>query len=449
MRLQEALEELSERVDPSTVSLLGRHIPFEWIEQAIASSEGMATLRKRRLPASQVIWLVLGMALFRKHPIDDLVDKLDLALPDPRFPTVAPSAVSQARARVGEEPMQRLFDRCSSQWAHDSADSDRWRGLAVYGVDGSTLRVADTPENRQHFGGQSAGKRGDSGYPLVRAVTLMALRSHLLAAVRFGPYSTGEVTYAKELWSTIPNNSLTIEDRGFLNAGALIPLASEGENRHWLTRAKSNTAMTFTEVFESGDGLVDMKVSSAARKANPSLPKTWRVRAVRYQRRGFQPQILLTSLLDPVAYPACELAQLYHERWELELGYDEIKTHMLEREESLRSRTVAGVNQELWGIFLAYNLIRREMEGIAVEAGVAPTRISFTAAMRFIVNEWMWCALSRSPGAIPKNLQRLRANVKKFILPPRRTERVYPRAVKIKMSAYPRKRPKIQGLQAI
>jgi hypothetical protein len=135
MRLQEALEELSERVDPSTVSLLGRHIPFEWIEQAIASSEGMATLRKRRLPASQVIWLVLGMALFRKHPIDDLVDKLDLALPDPRFPTVAPSAVSQARARVGEEPMQRLFDRCSSQWAHDSADSDRWRGLAVYGVD--------------------------------------------------------------------------------------------------------------------------------------------------------------------------------------------------------------------------------------------------------------------------------------------------------------------------
>ena len=277
----------------------------------------------------------------------------------------------------------------------------------------------------------------------------MALRSHLLAEVRFGPYSTGEVTYAKDIWQTIPNHSLTIEDRGFLNAGALIPLAAHGENCHWMTRAKSNTAMTFAKVFEAGDGLVDMKVSSAARKADPTLPKTWRVRAIRYQRRGFRPQILLTSLLDPIAFPRGELAQLYHERWELELGYDEIKTHMLERKESLRSRSVKGVRQELWGIFLAYNLVRREMEAIAAEAGVAPTRISFTAAMRSMVAEWMCCALSRSPGSIPKRLQELRADVKSFILPKRRTERVYPRAVKVKMSPYPRKRPQTKGLRAI
>ena len=97
------------------------------------------------------------------------------------------------------------------------------------------------------------------------------------------------------------------------------------------------------------------------------------------------------------------------------------------------------MNQELWGLFLAYNLVRLEMERIAEEAGVSPTRISFVAALRMIQDEMLWCALS-SPGAIPKHLRNLRAELKRFILPPRRTERIYPRAVKIKMSSYARKR---------
>ena len=130
---------------------------------------------------------------------------------------------------------------------------------------------------------------------------------------------------------------------------------------------------------------------------------------------------------------------LYHERWELELGYDEIKTELLDREEAIRSRTPAGVQQELWGTFLAYNLVRLEMERVASEAGVEPTRISFVAALRLICDEWLWCALA-SPGAIPKHLRNLRASLKTLILPPRRSERRFPRAVKIKMSNYARKR---------
>ena len=182
-----------------------------------------------------------------------------------------------------------------------------------------------------------------------------------------------------------------------------------------------------------------MKVSSHARKQDPTLPKTWRARAIRYQRQGFRPQTLLTSMLDAIAYPAEELAQIYHERWEIELGYDEIKTEMLDREEAIRSKTVAGVKQELWGLFLAYNLVRLEMEQIAEEARIEPTRISFVAALRMIRDEMLWCSLS-SPGAIPKHLRELRASLKRFILPPRRPDRVYPRAVKIKMSNYAKKR---------
>ena len=145
-------------------------------------------------------------------------------------------------------------------------------------------------------------------------------------------------------------------------------------------------------------------------------------------------------MLDATLYPAKELAALYHERWELELGFDEIKTEMLDRQESIRSKSPKAVTQEMWGILTAYNLIRREMELIANEANVEPIRVSFVGAMRMIIDEWMWCAITSSPGAIPKHLRNLRASLHTLILPPRRSRRRYPRAVKIKMSNYPRKR---------
>jgi len=276
---------------------------------------------------------------------------------------------------------------------------------------------------------------------MVRGVGLMALRSHLLAAVTFGPYATGEISYAANLWSSLPRDSLTIVDRGFYSAKILIPLARGGTNRHWLIRAKSNLRWRVLRRLGPRDELVELNVSRDARRQDPSLPERWVARAVTYQRKGFRSQTLLTSLTDPDAFPADEIATLYHERWELELGYDEIKTELLDREETIRSRTPTGVQQELWGIFLAFNLVRLEMERVAGEAGVEPTRISFVAALRLICDEWLWCALA-SPGAIPKHLRNLRAALQTLILPPRRSERRFPRAVKIKMSNYARKRRK-------
>lgn len=442
MRLERSLPCVAD-VAPEDFEDFRQHIDPEWIEQALQAT-GTASIRHRRLPAAQVVWLVIGMALFRNRAMLELVDKLDLALPGPEL--VAKSTVPQARARLGAEPMAWLFARCAHEWGHASAAAHRWRGLALYGVDGTTLRVADSPENRAHFGG-SDGHRGKSGYPLVRAVGLMALRSHLLTAASFGPYETGEHTYATELWASVPDDSLTILDKGFLAAAVLIPLARGGRNRHWLIPAKSNSRWRVLRRLGPRDLLVEMTVSKQARAKDPSLPETWVARAITYQRKGFRPRTLLTSLLDPEQYPATEIATLYHERWELELGYDEIKTEMLDREETLRSKSPAGVTQELWGILLAYNLVRLEMERIADEAGVPPTRISFVAALHLIVDEWMWLAVT-SPGAIPGRLRDLRARLKRFILPPRRSERRYPRAVKIKMSNYARKRPSPTGRRA-
>jgi hypothetical protein len=173
--------------DEGAFDRLRQSINPEWIEAALAAT-GTATIRRRRLPAEQVIWLVLGMAIYRQRPIDGLVSHLDLALEGVGSASMAKSAVSQARARLGEEPLKWLFERCSEKWAHESARRHAWRGLALYGVDGTTIRVPDSKENRKHFGSQNTRNNELSGYPLARVVTLMALRSHILAGAALGPW---------------------------------------------------------------------------------------------------------------------------------------------------------------------------------------------------------------------------------------------------------------------
>ncbi len=284
VRLGEALESVA-AVAPEQFDRFRARLDLDWIEEALHAT-GSATVRRRRLPAQQVVWLVIGMGVMRNRPILDIVDKLDLALPDSKGVGVAPSAVAQARARLGSDPMRWLFARTADQWGHASADAHRWRGLALYGADGTTLRVADSPENRKHFGGQSGRHESDSGYPLVRLVGLMALRSHVLVSASFGPYDSEHI-YARDLWSEIPDDSLTVVDRGFATAGILIPLARGGQNRHWLTRASANRKWRTVERLGPGDEIAEIKVDRKARLANPALPPTWHMRAIRYQRKGF------------------------------------------------------------------------------------------------------------------------------------------------------------------
>lgn len=434
MRIDEAFEAVT---DFSFGGLEGlqRHINPEWIEEALAWG-GTVTMRRRRLPAEQVIWLVIGMALMRDTAIEQVVDRLELALPDRKDTLVAKSAISQARKRLGADPLEYLFTVTAAEWSARSADSNRWRGLAIYGVDGTTIRVADSPENRAAFGGQDAGAgRGESGYPLVRVVAMMALRSHILSGFRFGEYHVGETTLARDLWREVPEHSLVIFDRNFVVKKELIDLETSGE-RHWLSRTKVNTKWAIVEKLGRDDYLVEWEVHKAG------YPKTWTMRAIHYRRKGFPRATLLTSLVDAERYPAKELVELYHERWETELTYDELKTHLLDRQETIRSKTPPGVRQELWGIALAYNLVRIEMERVAAEAKVPPTRISFVVSVAMIRDSFINASLPRmTPGAIPPLLANLRKHLKRLILPPRRPERHFPRAVKIKMSGYERKRP--------
>jgi hypothetical protein len=430
----------------ASFSLFAQTLDPAWVEQALRAT-GTATIRRRKLPAEYVVWLVIGMAMLRDRSIAEVVRHLDLVMPTPtgQRQHVSGSAVVQARDRLGAEPLAWLFHTTAAAWASASAEEHRWRGLAVLGVDGSTLRLPDTLENDAHFG-RAGTSRGDAAaaYPQLRLVTLMVLRSHLLLDLAFGPYRNGELSLARELWPHLPPQSLSIMDREFANYENFHALSQPQQQRYWLTRAKQHhlASLRILQELAPGDALVEMRPSKATRKLHPSLPETLTVRAIQYQRKGFRPQTLLTSLLDPLAFPAAEIIALYHERWELELAYDEVKTHTLEREEaSLRCKKPDRIAQELWGLAVAYNLVRLTMADVARRAGVLPNQISYRHTLQFVRAFWISAWLA-SPGVLPKRLQSLYNDELPLLLLPPRRDRAYPRAVKIKMSNYPRKRPR-------
>jgi hypothetical protein len=439
MKLGSTLDALADGTLPASFQGLRSHVDVQWIQDAL-SKHGIATVRKRKLPVEEVVWLIIGISLYRDRSMLETVHRLDLVLPeaDGSAGQVSKGAIPQARDRVGAEPLQELFLTTARQWAWESADKKRWRGLMVLGADGSTLRVPDSAENRKEFR-LPPSSRSTAGYPQVRVSVLMVLRSHLWLDFDFADCRTGEGTISWPLIQRVPEQSITIVDRYYINYAELYALQSSDSNRHWLVRAKKNLKWRVIRRLSRTEELVEIEFPPAVRKEHPDFPATFKARAIHYRRKGFRPRTLLTSLTDAAAYPAVEIAELYHERWELELGYDELKTHTLEREESIRSETPDQVHQELWGMAIAYNLVRHEIDLLARERKIPSTRISFRTALLLIRDLFVWAAIA-SPGSLPKMIKKLRVDMRQLILPPRRSERRYARSVKIKMSNYARNR---------
>jgi hypothetical protein len=450
MELGEAILTVGAGDRAASFDLFSETLDAAWIAQALQAT-GTATIRRRKLPAEYVVWLVIGMGLLRDRSIREVVRHLDLVLPTRGGRgMVSGAAIAQARDRLGPEPLAALSAQTAAARGPPAADEARWRGPAVYGVDGTTLRVPDTAENEAGFGRVATRWESTGGYPQLRLVALMVLGQHLLTGLALGAFHDSELALATTLWPQLPDASLVIVDREFATYALFHQLGDAARQRHWLTRAKTGaTALRRREVARLGPGdhLVDLTPSHQTRRNHADLPPTLRVRAIRYQRRGFRAQTLLTSLLDPVAHPAAELIALYHERWELELGFDEVKTHTLEREEALRSKTPARITQEVFGLAIGYNLVRLAMARVAARARVPPVRISFRHALQFIRLFWL-TAWTASPGVLPRRLEALHDELALLILPERRPHRRYPRAVKIKMSNYPRKRPRRRRIRA-
>lgn len=426
-------------LEPKDISRFVASLCPEWIDQALRLS-GKASIRRRKLPADKAIWLVIGTALYANMSISRVVEHMRLVVDG----LLAPSAAIRARIRLGAEPVRLLFEAIAGAWSR--IGEEKWRGLAVYGLDGSHLRVDDSDVNASHFG-RPKGGRGVSGYPQLRMVALMNLSSRMLAGAAAGCWKESEVSLARDLWRKVPKNSLTIIDRGFLSAAVLLEILGQKDNSHFLIRLKSTSVYTLTRLLPDGSAIATIGVSPAVRKALPDAPKTLVVRLISYHHLGGQPGILMTSLLDEAAYPADEIVSVYHKRWELEVAFDELKTHFRMRREALRSRTVEGVYQEFWALMVAYNLLRREMAEVAVKYDVSPSRISFTGALILVHNFFAAAAVCSRPGVLPAELADLDLRLgKSMILPERRSDRRLPRQVKIKMSNYKKAPPRTRAV---
>lgn len=432
--LDDALHFLADSLEFPDWERLGQHLPFDWIEEAVVCTHSMS-IRHRRLPAEQVLWLVIALALYRHKSIGEVLDDLGLALPDPHAPFVSKSAAAQARQRLGSEPVHWLFKRSARAWCEQDRQAYAFKGLQLFAMDGTTLRTHDTLENREHFGAQNYADGTVAGYPQVRGVTLTALPTHLIRNAVFGPYSINEMLYAKQLVETIPPESLTVFDRGFLSAEILCALTAGADNRHFLIPAKSNTKWEVLEG-DAHDAIVRMKVSPQARAKCPELPEFWEARAVTVIDQYARKRILLTSLRDRRRYRAADIAALYERRWSIETSYRELKQTMLGIAFTLRSKTVDGVYQEIWGTLTAYNLIRLEIAKAALVVKCEPTEVSFIRAFHLIQFELHWAAVTRSYGKLPTSMQHLRERLVS-LLNEERPGRSYERAVKGRPRKYP------------
>jgi hypothetical protein len=405
---------------------LAEHLPTAWIEEALAVT-GTASLRRRRLPAEQIVWLVIALALYRHQSMPEVLATLDLALPSGTGQSVSKSAVTQARQRLGAAPLEWLFAQTARAWCGQDAERYAWRGLSLWAMDGTTFRTPDSADNRAHFGAQAYVSGKVASYPQVRAVSVMAIPTHLVSDIAFGEYGRNEMLYAKTLVGRIADHSLTVFDRGFLCAEILLGLTRAGQERHYLIPAKSNTKW---EVLSgtADDCLVRMRVSPQARAKAPDLPEHWIARAVRMVSTNGKVRILLTSLLDRQRFKPEALAECYRRRWEIETSYRELKQSLLGEALTLRSQQPVGIEQEIWGALIAYNLVRLEMAKAAIQARVEPTDLSFLRALHILQHEMIW-AVGMTPGKLPAHLVRLRTQLQ-FAIVEKRRGRQCPRLVK-------------------
>jgi hypothetical protein len=436
------LEEVSRRALPGGVETLRSALRLEWIREALERT-GKATLRRRKLPNEAVVWLVIGMALFTNRSVEAVVKHLGLATAEdwgdkrPRSATGSPvtsGGATRARARVGAEPLEELFDLTAAKWERETADLDVWRGLRLRALDGTTLRIADSPANEEVYG-RPGSTRAPAAYPQARVVAVLGLGGRMMSDFVVGTYDQGEQTLAQLLYPRLADDTLVLLDRNFVNHAAFVRIPAEGRNRHFLCRGRES-GMSFRTIGELGPGdfLIELRVPPHHRSKDRSLPETVVVRMLEYTIKGFGRRRLLTSLQDPRQYPAEEIIELYHRRWEIELAYGEIKTQTLERREALRSRDPELVRQEIWGLALAYNLMRVMMARAARTAEVPASRMSFRNSL-LQIQTFLLMAWNDKPGTLPRLYQDLLDELALLVLPQRRARR-YPRAVKIKMSNY-------------
>jgi len=380
------LPEGSRITDYVSLGVISKTFPPARI-RAVLKATGKASIRERDLPAHVVVYYVIALALYMqcsyREVLRCLLEGVQWLL-NPSLPmnVAGKSGISQARTRLGWEPLKGLHDELVQPIATAATRGAWYRRWRLVSLDGSTMDVADQKANAQAFGRPGAS-RGASAFPQLRFVSLVENGTHVLFGTQTGAYRTGETTLAKSVCLALRAGMLCLADRLFFGFELWKQALATGADLLW--RVKTNAHLPREKPLADGSYLSTVYPSAKdrRRRTNGIL-----VRVIEYRLHavpGAEPIYrLVTNILDPKRAPAEELAALYHERWEIETALDELKTHLRGAKIVLRSKTPDLVRQEFYGFMLAHFAIRGLMHEAALTANEDPDRLSFLHAVRVV-----------------------------------------------------------------
>lgn len=377
--------------DSISLGVLAAQFPRALVDQVLFETEAV-NARQRALPAHVVLYYVLAMALYADVSTQEVLrcvvegarwlgEPADAAVP-------TKSAISQARIRLGAAPLEALYRTAVAPVATDGTPGAWFRGWRVMSLDGTTLDVADTAANAAAFGrpASARGVNATGAFPQLRLVGLLENGTHVLTAAQVGAYGTHERVLARDVLAGLTGAMLCLADRGFLGFDLWQAAVATGAALLW--RAPATVTLPVLKRLADGSYRSALQwhpsCASADRRPQP-------VRVIEYTLAGAPGPVtryrLVTSILEPAQAPATELAALYHERWEIETAFDELKTHLRGPRRVLRSKTPDLVRQEAWGLLLTHFALRALMHEAALGAlprARDPDTLSFTHTLRVV-----------------------------------------------------------------
>ena len=372
--------------DYISLGVIAKTFPLTQVRSVLATT-AKASVRQRDLPAQVVVYYVIALALYMQSSYREVLRCLLegiqwLRNPSAKVKVAGKSGISQARTRLGWEPVRQLHDEVVRPIAVRATKGAWYRAWRLVSLDGSTLDVADEKANEDAFGRPGAS-RGSSAYPQIRFVALVENGTHVLFGSQIGAYDAGELALAKTALAWLRKGMLCLADRQFFGFEFWQQARFTGADLLW--RIKKNLRLACEQRLADGSYLSRIYPSERdwRHKTNGVV-----VRVMDYRLAGVagaEPSYrLLTSILDPERAPAKELAALYHERWEIETALDELKTHLRGAKIVLRSKTPDLVRQEFFGLMMAHFAIRGLMHEAALKADEDPDRLSFLHAVRVV-----------------------------------------------------------------
>jgi hypothetical protein len=362
------------------------------------------------------------------------------------------SAICQSRERLGIAPVRLLYERTCRVGATRQTLGAFYKGWRLMAIDGTIFTVPDSDDNANAFGYPSGG-RGKGAFPQVRKLSLVETGTHLEVALTIKGVrgkGSGEQSMVPALLKHIKYEMLLLWDRGFFSH----KLYQEFMLRcQVLGRVSNRLVLRPVEELRDGSYIAKLYPNESDRCSERFGIRT---RVIRYrlndpQRVGHEEEhVLLTTLLDAHQYPALELIELYHQRWQIEQVFDEQKTHQtqktVEKPTHLRSRTPLGVVQEIYALAIDHYATRRVMLEAADYAGVAPTDLSFVGCLEVIKNHMHECPKEETNWQDWRPTLLERVGSKRIAKQP---NRINPRVVRKKMSKFRKKRPEHRGIKSV